>query len=154
VTFKYSSLQWVIWAPCLLGAAGLWGTILLGGDSNAFIGLTYIGGAGAFILVGGSFLYNLFELCRRDQEGITTSRKQDRSLTHWGHLILECIAVPGFISGLIFTSHYRLTLVFVCLLLGYPSLRWLASRRTTRNRVTLYRVSERPVHASTRKARG
>ena len=107
MTFKYSSLQWVIWAPCLLGAAGLWGTILLGGDSNAFIGLTYIGGAGAFILVGGSFLYNLFELCRRDQEGITTSRKQDRSLTHWGHLILECIAVPGFISGLIFSILLR-----------------------------------------------
>jgi hypothetical protein len=136
-----------------VGAAGLWGTLLLGGNSNALIGLTYVGGAGAFLLVGGSFLFNLFELCRRDQEGITTSPDQDKPGTPWLHLGLECLGVGAFVSGLIFSGNYRLTLVFVCLLLGYPALRWLARRRTNRNRVSLFRVDASRSQASVGKAR-
>lgn len=153
MTLKYSNLQWVVWLPCLVGAAGLWGTIMLGGDSNALLGLTYVGGAGAFLLVGGSFLFNLFELCRRDQEGLTTAPHQDKAPTHWPHFVLEGLGVPAFVCGLIFSGNYRLTLVFVSLLLGYPALRWLARRRTSRNRVNLFRADASRSQVSAGKTR-
>ena len=141
MNIKNWNLDWIIWLPTWVAAIGLWGPILVGDPGKGFLALTYVGMSGAFLYVGTSFAYHLFALTKSGSLGLTTAREGGKEKTSWVWIGLALSGLAAFVVGMLAAALYVWAVVFVLLLAGYLGLKTLASRRTKRTGLFLFRAA-------------